>query len=263
MLEIFILSIFAGAVGGLIAGLFGIGGGLILVPILVLLFKAHEFSPDYIMQMAVATSLATIVLTSFSAILAHHRLGSVLWSKVYRLAPGIIIGSVVGAAIADMISADSLRILFAIFLLCVGLQMAFQIKPKAGAMQQSRALDAAVAVVIGAFSSLLGIGGGTMTVPYLVHGQYSVRNAVGIASACGLPIAIGGTLSYMLLGYGKSGLPAGSWGYVYLPAFAGIVLLSMYTAPLGAKLANKLPERTMKRYFSLLIFVMAAKLLSE
>lgn len=263
MVEIFILSMIAGTVSGLLAGLFGIGGGLILVPILVFLFKSQDFSADFIMHMAVATSLSTIVLTSISATLAHHRLKSVIWHKVYNLVPGIVIGSVLGAVIADTISADSLRIIFAIFLLYIGGQMAFQIKPEAVVMRQSRLLDAAVAIVIGTLSSLLGIGGGTMTVPYLVRGQYPVRNAVGIASACGLPIAFGGTLSYMLLGYGKTGLPAGSWGYVYLPAFAGIVLLSMITAPVGAKLAHKLPAQTMKSYFSLLIIIMAVKLLSE
>lgn len=263
MLEIFSLSLLAGLVAGIVAGLFGIGGGLILVPILVVLFKAHQFSSDFIMQMAVATSLATIVPTSISAILAHHRLGSVLWGKVYRLVPGIIVGSVLGATVADVISAHSLRIIFAIFLLCVGLQMAFEIKPEAGELKPSTVWDVAVAIGIGAISSLLGIGGGTMTVPYLVREGYPVRNAVGVASACGLPIALGGTLSYMFLGYGKSGLPEGSWGYVYLPAFAGIILLSIVTAPLGAKLAHKLPAQTMKRYFSILIFIMAAKLLFQ
>lgn len=263
MVEIVFLSALAGAVGGLLAGLFGIGGGLILVPILVVLFKVQQFPSDSIMHMAVATSLATVVLTSISAILAHHRLRAVLWDKVFFMAPGILIGSVMGAAIADRVSADALRIVFAFFLICVGLQMALQIKPVAGEKKPSRVSDAFAATVIGAISALLGIGGGTMTVPYLVRGGYSVRNAVGIASACGLPIAIGGTVSYMFLGYGKSGLPEGCWGYVYLPAFAGIVLLSTMTAPLGALLANKLPAQLMKRYFSILMFVMALKLLYQ
>lgn len=248
---------------GLLAGLFGIGGGLILVPILALLFNMQQFSADLIMLMAVATSLATIVLTSIASILAHHRLRSVVWPKVYRLAPGILFGSALGAIVAEMISADSLRIVFSLFLIYVGLQMALQIKPETGAMLQSWKMDFAAATLIGVVSALLGIGGGTMTVPYLMRGGLPIRNAVGIASACGLPIAIGGTVSYMVLGHGKAELPEWSWGYVYLPAFAGIVLCSMMTAPLGAKFAHKLPAQTLKRYFSILIFIMAIKLIVQ
>lgn len=141
--------------------------------------------------------------------------------------------------------------------------MALQSKPDTGSMSQSWRLDFTAATLIGAVASLLGIGGGTMTVPYLLRGGMAVRNAVGISSACGLPIAIGGTVSYMVLGYGKTELPEWSWGYVYLPAFFGIVLCSMLTAPLGAKLAHRLPAQILKRYFSVLIFMMAIKLLMQ
>ncbi|MGZ3881752.1 MAG: sulfite exporter TauE/SafE family protein, partial [Flavisolibacter sp.] len=156
---------------------------------------------------------------------------------------------------------DVLRFIFIIYLLSVGIQMALQLKPKPGQKQPSKALDVGVAGIMGLFSSLLGIGGGTLTVPFLVHFQTPMRNAVAIASACGLPLALVGTIGYALLGKNALQLPEWSLGYIYMPSFLGIVLTSIYTAPIGAKLAHKLPAEELKRYFSLLLFVMAAKLI--
>jgi len=261
MVEVFLLSMLTGALGGFLAGLFGIGGGLVLVPMLAILFTAQNFPADIVMVMAVATSLATIVITSISSIIAHHRLGSILWGKVFRLAPGIMLGASAGAVTADFISADGLRYIFVAFLFYVGVQMALQITPATAELRQSLKLDFAAATAIGVFSALLGIGGGTLMVPYLVGCQYPIRSAVGISSACGLPIALAGTLSYAVLGWSQAGLPSGSLGYVYMPAFIGIVLCSVVTAPLGAKLAFILPAQQLKRYFSVLIFLMAFKLI--
>lgn len=261
MTDIFLASVVLGMVAGLLAGLFGIGGGLVIVPVLVVLFSVQKFPAELVMLMSVATSLATIILTAISSVWAHHRLGSVVWFKVFRLSPGIMIGAAVGAVAAKHISADALRYILVIFLLYVGTQMALQIKPKSGDVQQSRALDYIVAVIIGLLSSIVGIGGGTLTVPYLIHGQMLMRNAVAVASACGLPIAVAGTVSYMLLGWNVPHLPEWSLGYVYLPAFLGIGVSSIFTAPIGAKLAHRLPAQSLKRYFSLLLFAMAAKLM--
>ena len=260
MSDIMLVSSVLGIVSGLLAGLFGIGGGLVIVPVLAVLFKAHGFSADLIMIMAVATSLAVISFTAVSSVWAHHRLGSVIWPKVLRLVPGIIVGSAVGAMVAKQISAEGLRIFLVVFLLYVGIQMALEITPKAGLVKQSRPLDFFVAIIIGLLSAIVGIGGGTLTVPYLVRGQMIMRNAVAISSACGLPIAVAGTTSYILLGLNVGNLPEGSIGYIYLPAFLATGLTSILTAPLGAKLAHRLPAKKLKRYFSLLLFVMAAKL---
>ncbi len=260
MSDIMLVSSVLGIVSGLLAGLFGIGGGLVIVPVLAVLFKAHGFSADLIMIMAVATSLAVISFTAVSSVWAHHRLGSVIWPKVLRLVPGIIVGSAVGAMVAKQISAEGLRIFLVVFLLYVGIQMALEITPKAGLVKQSRLLDFFVAIIIGLLSAIVGIGGGTLTVPYLVRGQMIMRNAVAISSACGLPIAVAGTTSYILLGLNVGNLPEGSIGYIYLPAFLATGLTSILTAPLGAKLAHRLPAKKLKRYFSLLLFVMAAKL---
>ena len=260
MSDIMLVSSVLGIVSGLLAGLFGIGGGLVIVPVLAVLFKAHGFSADLIMIMAVATSLAVISFTAVSSVWAHHRLGSVIWPKVLRLVPGIIVGSAVGAMVAKQISAEGLRIFLVVFLLYVGIQMALEITPKAGLVKQSRLLDFFVAIIIGLLSAIVGFGGGTLTVPYLVRGQMIMRNAVAISSACGLPIAVAGTTSYILLGLNVGNLPEGSIGYIYLPAFLATGLTSILTAPLGAKLAHRLPAKKLKRYFSLLLFVMAAKL---
>jgi len=261
VIAIFLASILLGTVAGLTAGLFGIGGGLIIVPVLAMLFAAQGFPAELVMIMSVATSLATIIFTSISSVMAHHRLGSVLWNKVQILGPGIMIGSAIGAVVADHVPGSVLRFLFIIYLIVVGVQMALQLKPKPGQQQPSKKLDLGAAGIMGLLSSLLGIGGGTLIVPYLVYFQTPMRNAVAVASACGLPIAVVGTIGYALLGKDVLQLPEWSLGYIYVPSFLGIVLTSMYTAPIGAKLAHKLPAEELKRYFSLLLFVMAAKLI--
>lgn len=261
MIGIIFASLLLGMFSGVLAGLFGIGGGMVIVPVLVFLFTAQGLPTDLVMIMAIATSLATIILTASSSVLAHHRLGSVLWDKVIRLAPGIMLGAIIGAVVADQLHAELLRTIFIVFLLYVGTQMALETKPKTGAANYSKQMDFGVAGAIGLISSLVGIGGGTLTVPFLVHCRYPMRNAVAIASACGLPIAVAGTLSYMVLGMNAPHLPAWSYGYVYVPSFFGVALGSIFTAPIGAKLAHKLPAQQLKRYFSLLIFIMALKLM--
>ncbi|TAL45026.1 MAG: sulfite exporter TauE/SafE family protein [Methylovulum sp.] len=261
MVDIFLASLVLGLAAGLLAGLFGIGGGLVIVPALAVLFVVQGFPGDAALLMAVATSLATIIMTAVSSVLAHHRLGAVLWAKVFRLSPMIMVGAAIGAVVAKHITADALRYVLVVFLFYAGTLMALQVKPKPGAGKQAAWMDFSVAAMIGVLSSIVGIGGGTLTVPYLVHGRMPMRNAVAVSGACGLPIAIAGTASYALLGWDAVDLPEWSLGYVYLPAFAGIALSSIFTAPLGAKLANKLPAAKLKRYFSLLLFVMAVKLL--
>jgi uncharacterized protein len=248
-------------VSGLLAGLFGIGGGLVIVPVLVFLFTAHGLPADLVMVMAIATSLASIILTATTSVFAHHRLGSVVWEKVFTLAPGIMLGAMLGAVVADSINAGLLRFIFILFLLYVGTQMALGTRPKAGTANYSKMIDFFVAGIIGILSALVGIGGGTLTVPYLAHCRFQMRNAIAIASACGLPIAIASTVSYVILGTKAGNLPEWSLGYVYLPAFFGVGLGSIFTAPIGAKLAHKLPAHQLKRYFSVLIFIMAIKLM--
>jgi len=262
MLEIVGASLILGTFSGLLAGLFGIGGGLIIVPILVSLFSIQQIiMPEQQMIFAIATSLATIIFTASSSVFAHHRQGNVLWAKVARLTPGIILGAALGAMIADEISADNLRFIFIAYLTYVAFKMALQLKPREGLVKKNiKSLDYAAGGGIGLLSSILGIGGGTLTVPFLVTCQIPMKNAVAISSACGLPIAFAATVSYIFLGLQQPQLPVWSLGYIYLPAFSGIVICSVLTAPLGAKLASKLPATKLKRYFSIMLFIMAVKM---
>jgi len=260
-MTVFLLSLILGLFSGLAAGLFGVGGGLVIVPILVLVLTAEGFPAELVMIMSVATSLATIIVTSIASVVAHHRLGSVMWEKVLGLGPGIIVGAALGAVVADNLDADVLRSLFIVFLLFVGMQMAFQFESRLPSIKHVKTLDFAVAGIIGIVSSILGIGGGTLTVPFLVSSRQPMQKAVATASACGLPIAVFGTLSYALLGTNEAQLPDWSLGYVYVPAFFGIALSSIFSAPIGARLAHRLPAKQLKRYFSLLLFVMAAKMI--
>ncbi len=261
MVDIFLACLVFGCFSGLLAGLFGVGGGLVLVPFFVFLLETQRVEDGLLMLIAVATSLATIVVTSIVALMAHHRMGAIIWRHVYHLSLGILFGVVLGAFIADSIPASSLRFIFALYMLYVGVQMLMQ----RAAKQENKRLKAhalrAYGVLIGCVSAILGIGGGTLTVPVLARHHLPMRNAVAISSACGLPIALAGTVSYALLGKDKVGLPEASLGYVYLPAFLGIVLSSMVVTPVGARLANKLPTLKLKRYFAGLLLIVAAKLL--
>lgn len=261
MLEIFLWSLLPGAVAGFFAGLFGLGGGAVIVPILVMLLSRQGVVAEQAMLVAVATSLATMLLTSTSSIIAHHRLGATHWRRALRLSPGILFGAVLGAILAEQVGGNVIRCLFVGYLLAVAIQMAWQLAPQRQLRKDRPLLDAAVSVLIGVLSAIVGIGGGTMTVPYLVSRGMAMKNAVATSSVCGLPIALAGTASYAWLGWGRTALPDWSVGYVYLPAFAGIAMCSVLTAPFGAKLANSLPTRRLKRYFSLVLVLLAVKML--
>ena len=262
MLELFLFSMLVGLLAGLLAGLFGLGGGVLIVPALYWLFTMQKFPQELLMIMAVATSLATIIFTSTSSIVAHHKLGAIQWGVVLRLTPGILFGTSVGAIVADFIEAEILRDVFVIYLLFVGFRMVLPKKNSREIKKAGQWLDYLMGNAIGFLSSILGIGGGTLTVPYLLARQLRMKNAVAVSSACGFPIAVSGAVMYASLGYGQEALPEWSLGYVYLPALAGIVICSMVTAPIGARLANKVPAQQLKRYFSIVLFLIAAKMIA-
>jgi uncharacterized membrane protein YfcA len=262
MIEMILASLALGAVAGLAAGLLGIGGGAIIVPALSILFTLHGFAADSIMIMAVATSLASAIVTSLASVLAHQRLGNVIWPRVLRFVPGLLLGASGGALVADQLNSDWLRYGFAGYLLVISWQMA-RTSPSHTSPPPPLPLawDYPVSLVIGVLSALLGIGGGTLTVPYLLRGQLLMKQAVASSSACAVAIALSAASSYALLGAAQPQLPAGSWGYLYLPALGGIVLSSIFTAPIGAQLSNRLPAQHIKRYFAAVLVVMAAKML--
>ncbi len=260
-MEAVIIYLLLGAFAGLVAGLLGVGGGLIIVPVLVFIFTDQGMADHLIVHMAIGTSLATIVFTSISSVRAHHQHGAVLWPVFWQLTPGILIGAWLGALFADVLAADQLRRFFGVFELLVAIQMSFNIIPKPHWQLPNRVGMVTAGGVIGAISAIVGIGGGTMTVPFLVWCNVAMRKAVATSSACGLPIAIAGASGFVFTGWNAAGLPAYSSGFVYWPAFIGIVIASILFAPLGARLAHRLPSAQLKRIFAVLLYILGLRML--
>ena len=257
----FVLYLVLGAAAGVLAGLFGGGGGLIIVPVLVFSFTAHGFAAEILTQLAVGTSLASIIFTSINSVLAHHRQHAVLWPLVRWMSLGILLGAGLGAMTAASIQGPMLQKLIGIFALVVAAQMAFELRPKASAPAPGKLALTAAGGVIGWASAIFGIGGGSLTVPFLTWRSVSIRQAVGTSAACGFPIAAASALSFMLIGWHNPQLPDMSLGFIYLPALVGIALTSMFFARFGAQLAHKLSPRLLKRLFSLLLLVVGLNFL--
>ncbi len=242
-----------GAFAGTLAGLLGVGGGLVIVPVLAVVFARAGLDAGLIMHMAIGTSLATIIATSVSSTYAHHRRGAVLWAAFLSLVPGIILGAWLGAGIAHGLSTAALGAVFGVFELLVAAQMAFGLRPAPHRQLPGPVGTTVAGGIIGTVSAIVGIGGGTLTVPFLSWCNVPIRNAVATSAACGLPIAVAGMIGYVVAGWGAADLPAWSTGYIYWPAFAGIVATSLLFAPLGAKLAHTVPTGVLKRIFALFL----------
>lgn len=249
----FIIYLVLGAFAGVLAGLFGVGGGMIIVPVLVYSFALQGFAPDVLTHMAVGTSLATIAFTSLSSVRAHHKLGSVRWALFVWLALGIIGGCVLGALTAASLSGPILQKIIGVFAICIAIQMTFELKPRAALSEPGKPTLTIAGGVIGWASSIFGIGGGSLTVPFLVWRSVPMQQAVATSAACGMPIAVAGALSFMATGWGTAVLPDWSLGYVYLPAMIGIAATSVFFAGFGARLAHRLSQRMLKRLFALLL----------
>jgi len=260
--EALIAYLVLGAVIGVIAGLFGVGGGLIIVPALSLLFPRLGIADEYAVHLAIGTSLGTIVMTSISAVVAHHRRGAVRWELVGKMTPGIIIGAGLGALIAAYTSSAGLGSLFGIFEILIAVYLFFSPtpQPRQGSIGTPQLMTAGS--IIGTVSSLLGIGGGTMTVPYLTWNRLRMQEAIATASACGLPIALAGSVGFVVAGWNQPGLPSQASGYLYWPALIGIIVTSMLTAPLGARLAHALNAARLKKFFALLLLLLGLKMLA-
>lgn len=246
---------------GFVAGLLGIGGGTLMVPVLTGLFAAQGFAGSHLLHLALGSSMAAIVLTSLSSMRSHHAHGAVLWPVVAKLAPGVLLGTFAMAQVAAQIPARPLAIFFAGFVLLIAVQMLLNVRPK-----PSRSLPGAPALtltglLIGAVSALVAIGGGSLTVPFLLWCNVSMPKAIGSSAAVGLPIALAGSLGYLVSGWQHADLPPQSWGYVYWPAVAAIALCSVLTAPLGARLTHRLPVALLKKLFAVLLLALAGKML--
>jgi hypothetical protein len=250
-----------GACAGVLAGLLGVGGGLVIVPVLIFLFQGQGIDPTVVVHLAIGTSLATIVVTSLSSVRAHHRHGAVLWPVVGQLTPGIVGGAWLGAEVVHLLPGAVLKVSFGVFELLVAAQIGFGVRPVPHRRLPGQMGMVAAGGIIGFVSGIIGIGGGTLTVPFLVWCNTSIRNAVATSAACGLPIAVAGSLGFVVTGWSVTTLPPYSTGYVYWPALVGVTTASMFTAPLGARLAHTLPTEVLKRSFALFLTLLGVRML--
>lgn len=251
-----------GAFAGFFAGMLGIGGGLVMVPLLTMIFAAQGgFPPAEVLHMALGTSMAAIIFSSFASLKTHHQHGAVIWRVVAGITPGILLGATVGTLLASYVPSRTLGFFFTGFVCFVAVQMSMNLKPKPTRTLPGSGWIAVTGFGIGTISALVAIGGGSLTVPFLTWCNVRVQNAIGTSAAVGMPIAIGGTAGYIFNGWGHAGLPEASLGFVYLPAVAGLVVASMLTAPFGARTAHRLPVLTLKRIFSAVLVILAFKML--
>jgi uncharacterized protein len=262
-LQIITIYALTGIFAGLIGGMLGLGGGIIIVPVLHFLFIQQGFPPSIIMHLAVTTSLATIIVTSLSATYAHHKKGAVLWPVVNRIAPGILVGAALGALIADSLSSNTLRIVFGVFEILVAIQIGLELKPKAQTKLPGKCGLISSGLGIGLFSTILGIGGGTLTVPFLLWCNVNIRNAVAVSSACGFPIAVAGTTALIIAGWNNEAVPENSFSYLYWPAALMIIAMTIFFAPMGARLAHYLPVATLKRLFAIILATVGLRMLIQ
>lgn len=252
MIEL-ILYLLMGAGAGLIAGLFGVGGGVILVPALIVLFSAQGFDQTIVTQLAVGTSLACIVVTSFSSVRAHHKKAAVDWPLVMSLTPGLCLGVLLGVKTAISLPGHVLQLAIGSFLLLVSVQMGFALLPKGDNALPDRPALFAVGGVVGWVSAIFGIGGGSLTVPFLSWRGVTMQRAVASSAACGLPIALVGMTANVFFPGAVANLPSLATGFVYWPAVLGIVCASYVFAKLGAVLAHRLDPAKLKRLFALFL----------
>ena len=250
-----------GVFAGFVAGLFGVGGGLTIVPLLFMLFTAQAFPVEHVMHLALGTSMATIVLTSVSSMRAHHAHGAVRWDIVRSFAPGLVIGTLSGSFVATWIPTRPLAMVFTAIVYYASVQMMLDFKPKPHRQIPGTAGMVLAGGIIGVVSSLVAAGGGFLTIPFMVFCNVVIHQAVGTSAALGFPIAVAGTVGYIVSGLKAGGLPEYSFGYIYLPAFIGVVAISMLVAPVGARLAHRLPVKQLKRGFGVFLALLASKML--
>lgn len=263
-IEVFLLLAATGGIAGLLAGLLGIGGGIIVVPSLVLTFYLLDYSSPYVMHVALGTSLGGMVITSGFSALAHLKKRGVNWHFFKPILPGIILGAVLGAFIADYLPSKQLRIISGVAEILIGL---YFLLPHQGQGIEGIHIEHAplfllfpIGIGIGAISSILGIGGGIITVPILVAFGVHLRNAISTSAVLGFFIAVLGAITYLALGVGKETLPE-SIGYVFIPGFLAIGFFSSLTAAYGAKLAYTLPVNLLRRIFAVILILIGIRML--
>ena len=247
---------------GFLAGLLGIGGGMLMVPFITFILGKQGVASDLTVKMAIATSMATIMFTSISSVRAHHKRGAVRWDLVKRLAPGIVLGSLVASmGIFALLKGSSLAIFFALFVGFSATQMFLDKKPAPTRQMPGTAGQLAVGSGIGLLSGMVGAGGGFVSVPFMTWCNVAMHNAVATSAALGFPIALANVVGYVIAGQGLQGVPPYSFGYLWLPALVVIASCSVLMAPLGARAAHALPVKKLKRAFAVVLFTLAIYML--
>ena len=251
-----------GLATGFLAGLLGIGGGMLIGPFMTIILSSLGVSADLAVKMAIATSMATIMFTSVSSVRAHHKRGAVRWDIVKGLAPGIVIGGALASAgVFALLKGTALAIFFALFVGFSATQMFLDKKPKPSRQMPGTGGQIAAGSLIGFLSGLVGAGGGFISVPFMVAHNISIINAVATSAALGFPIALANTMGYIFSGASLAHLPAHSLGYIWLPALGVIACCSVLTAPLGARMAHRLPVAKLKKIFAVVLYCLAAYML--
>ena len=251
-----------GLTTGFLAGLLGIGGGMVMVPFLTLIMSARGADSGLAVKMAIATSMATIMFTSISSVRAHHKHGAVRWDVAKRFAPGIVVGSFIGSlGVFALLKGAYLAIFFALFVGFSATQMILGKKPEASRQLPGTAGLLGFGALIGFLSGLVGAGGAFISVPFMTWCNINMRNAVATSAALGFPIAVANVIGYVISGRNVADLPAGSFGYIWLPALAIIAVCSVLTAPLGARAAHTLPVVTLKKVFASVLYILASYML--
>lgn len=259
MLLSFALLLLIGLAAGILAGLLGIGGGLVIVPALTLLLTVRQVDENVAVPIAVATSLATMLLTAASAVWFHYRRGAIDWPTIARLGSGVAAGAAAGGWLATIVPGEVLARVFALIAALIGLRMIFATAPRPALRAPFPRLWWLAGPVIGAASALVGIGGGTFNVPYLARNGYTMVRAVANASACGWPIALAGSIVFALLAPGGTG-PGHQLGHIWIPGMLAIGVGGLLAAPLGVALAHRLPAAGLRRVFGGVLILVAIRM---
>lgn len=250
-----------GVLSGILAGMLGIGGGMILVPILAFILLKQGVPADHVVHAALATSLAVILFTSLSSMRAHHKAKAIRWDIVKRITPGILLGSLLGTKLVSYLPTRELALVFGCFVLFSAYQMYADKKPKPSRALPSTSGLIAIGLPIGSLSSIVGAGGGFISVPFMVWCNVPIRTAVATSAALGFPIAVFSSIGYVLNGQHLQGMPTGSWGFVFWPAVLCVAATSVLSAPIGAQLAHSLPVQHIKRAFAVLLCAVALSMI--